>query len=75
MITATDSTNTLQFDDYFLIYPQFKFGNWSREKYLNINKIKNCKKVDSGFIYSSDKNKKFLNIKEIKSIIKKIIND
>ena len=44
MITATDSINTLEFDDYFLIYPQFKFGNWSREKYVNINKIKNCKK-------------------------------
>ena len=75
MITATDSINTLEFGDYFLIYPQFKFGNWSQSKYLNHNKIKSYKKVKSGFIYSSDRNDKFLNIPEIKSIIKKIIND
>ena len=75
MITATDLVNTLEFGDYFLIFPQFKFGNWSQSKYLNHNKIKSYKKVKSGFIYSSDRNEKFLNIPEIKSIIKKIIND
>ena len=75
MITSSDSINTVEFKDYFVICPQFKFNDWSLKKYIIKNKEKNFKKVKPGFIYDSNSNKHFLSKKEIKKIIKKIIND
>ena len=75
MVTATDSYNTLEFSNYFLIYPQFKYSGWNIKKYSKKNKIQKFSKVKNGFIYSSDKNKKFLSIQELKKIIKSLPND
>ena len=75
MVTATDSYNTLEFSNYFLIYPQFKYSGWNIKKYSKKNKIQKFSKVKNGFIYSSDKNKKFLSIQELKKIIKNLPND
>ena len=75
MITATDSYNTLEFEDYFVIYPLFNYTDWNIKKFLNFNKIKNYRAVKSGFIYSSDTNKKFLLVKDLKKILQKIKND
>ena len=72
MVTATDSYNTLEFSNYFLIYPQFKYSGWNIKKYSKKNKIQKFSKVKNGFIYSSDKNKKFLSIQELKKIIKNL---
>ena len=75
MLTATDSYNALEFSSYFLVYPQFKYGGWDIKKYLKKNKKQKFSIVNNGFIYSSDKNKKFLSIQELKKIIKNLPND
>ena len=54
MISMTDAINSKEFKDYFIIYPSY-------------TKITNTKKISN---YSSDKNKHFLSIKEIRRLIK-----
>ena len=54
MISMTDAINSKEFKDYFIIYPSY-------------TKIANTKKISN---YSSDKNKHFLSIKEIRRLIK-----
>ncbi len=54
MISTTDAINSKEFKDYFIIYPSY-------------TKITNTKKISN---YSSDKNKHFLSIKEIRKLIK-----
>ncbi len=63
--------NTLEFKDYYLIYPTIRFY------YLKNNYIKNSegevgKKVNKEFEYNSKNNKKFFSINEIKKELKKI---
>ena len=59
MISKNDSYYTLEFKNYYIIYPTYK-------------KIKS--NVKEGFSYSSDKNSKFLTPKEIKEEISKFIH-
>ena len=54
MISTTDAINSKEFKNYFIIYPSY-------------TKITNTKKISN---YSSDKNKHFLSIKEIRKLIK-----
>ena len=58
---------TLDFKDHLILLPTVNLD----KNYLINNKKEKGQPVKEGFIYSSDKNKKFLNIKEIKEIIKK----
>jgi len=54
MISTTDAINSKEFKDYFIIYPSY-------------TKINNKKKISN---YSSNKNKHFLSIEEIRRLIK-----
>jgi len=64
MITINDSYNTLEFKDYFIIVPS--------EKINDLKKVyKNAKLVKENFSYTSENNKDFLNINELRNIIKK----
>ncbi len=56
MISKNDAYSTMEFKNYFIIYPTFK-------------KIKS--NLKNGFSYSSDKNTKFLTFKEIRKEISK----
>jgi len=64
MITRDDSRRTLEFEDHYIIEPDF---NW----WENSNHTKG-KPVAEGFKYSSDTNKKFLTMDEIKELIKDV---
>lgn len=59
LITKNDAVNTLEHKNYYVIYPHLE-----KIKYL---KGKRCSK---NFTYTSDNNKKFLNPKELKQLIK-----
>ena len=59
MISQNDSYSTLEFKNYYIIYPTYK-------------KIKS--NVKEGFSYSSGKNSNFLNPKEIKKEISKFLH-
>ncbi|SNZ03792.1 UDP-N-acetylglucosamine 4,6-dehydratase (inverting) [Persephonella hydrogeniphila] len=64
MITEEDSRNTYEYKDYYIIYPHFK--TWS------IEIKKDGKKVPEGFRYSSDKNKKWLSVEELREKLEKL---
>ncbi len=61
LLTEEESNHTKEFDNYFVIEPEFNF--WSREN------LKDAKKLPVGFKYSSDKNDKWLNKEELKKLL------
>ncbi len=66
MITEEDSRNTFEYDDHYIIYPQFDW--WNYENYFKPG----GKKVPENFRYSSDKNDQWLSTEELKKLIEKI---
>ena len=63
MITEEDSTNTYEFDWYYKILPTL--NQWHFDK----NRIKNGKKVDKGFIYSSANNSEWMTVEQLQNFI------
>lgn len=64
MITDDDARHTLEFDDYYIIEPEFKW--WSNEKHV----ANGGRSVRDGFRYASDTNDKWLTTEELKELIK-----
>jgi len=64
MITMTDSRHTLEFDDYFIIEPEY---DWWKN-----NNHKNGKPVRDGFEYNSGNNDHWLTVEEMREILKVI---
>lgn len=67
MISYSDSFNTFDLGKNYAIIPVTP--KWSIKDFI---KNFNAKKVDEGFNYSSESNKEFLTVEEIKNLIKKI---
>lgn len=65
MISCEDSRNTLEYNDYYVIQPQFVW--WNQAQYTGTN---GGKSVPEGFSYSSDNNTRWLSIDELREIIK-----
>ena len=68
LITKDDSTRTVDLGRYYAILPTTK--EYSIESYC---KKKKCKLVKKNFEYSSNNNTKFLNINELRKLIKKYV--
>ncbi len=60
MITPEDARNTYEYEDHFIIYPQFKW--WGNSSIKTKGKL-----VTKGFRYSSDTNDKWLSIENIRN--------
>lgn len=67
MITATDSINTVEFDDYFVILPSTPL--WDIEKFKNESNGKPGRFCEFGFSYNSGNNDHFLTVDEIRNLI------
>ena len=67
MISFTESANTIEYNKYFIILPSFR--EYSIAEYIKKN---GGKKVVNRFSYSSNTNKNFLKIPEIKKIVAKL---
>ena len=65
MVTAEDSRTTYEYDDHYIIYPDLDW--WERT-----NNKHGGKKVEDRFRYSSDNNKEWLSVEEIRELLKKI---
>tara|TARA_B100000787_G_scaffold163912_2_gene146051 strand:+ start:2079 stop:3065 length:987 start_codon:yes stop_codon:yes gene_type:complete len=65
MISDNESNPIIDVKDFYVLLPDMKMVSWSKNKYLKIGK-----QVKEKFSYTSDNNKKFLNIKELKKLIK-----
>lgn len=62
MISSDDARNTLEFEDCYIIKPDFKW--WDNNNYLE------GKRVPEGFFYNSNTNPNFLSMEEMKELIK-----
>ncbi len=69
MITGTDSINTIEFDDYFVILPSTPL--WDIEKFRLDSNSKEGKYCEFGFSYNSGNNEKFLSVNELNELIVK----
>lgn len=62
MITADDSRTTYEYQNHYIIYPQFKW--WNKERYFTEGGVK----VKEGFEYNSGTNKEWLDCERLKTI-------
>lgn len=65
MVTEEDSRTTYEHDDHYIIYPDFDW--WKKTN----NKL-GGEKVEDRFRYSSDNNKEWLSVEEIRDLLDKI---
>lgn len=72
MITITDSLNTIEFNNYFVILPSTKL--WDIEKFRLESGDKQGKYCEYGFSYNSGTNDHFLTVKELRSLIQKHVH-
>ena len=61
--------NTLEFKDYYLIKPSVDFTKGQTNNYTKNKNNEKGKFVKSNFVYSSNLNSHFLDIKELKKLI------
>ena len=68
MVTKDDALNTIEFKNHFVIVPSIAIH--APRAYINSNPKDKGKNVEQGFSYSSDNNKDFLSVKELRKLIK-----
>jgi UDP-N-acetylglucosamine 4,6-dehydratase len=64
MISEDDSRHTIEFDDYYIIQPDFVW--WSKKQSLLKRGGKQC---DDGFSYNSATNTQWLTVEELKQTV------
>ncbi|MED3800257.1 UDP-N-acetylglucosamine 4,6-dehydratase (inverting) [Lysinibacillus capsici] len=64
MIMEDDARHTLEYSDYYVIYPELNYWVFDQEG--------NGERLEEGFSYTSDKNTQWLSIEELKDLITKI---
>jgi UDP-N-acetylglucosamine 4,6-dehydratase len=64
MITEDDARHTLEFDDYYIVEPEFHW--WSSAEHIS----NGGKPVKEGFRYASNTNDRWLTVEELKELIK-----
>lgn len=65
MITMEDARNTLEFDDYYIVFPEISFENI-------INDYPEGKPVAKDFEYHSGNNTQWLTVEEMRTLIKEL---
>jgi UDP-N-acetylglucosamine 4,6-dehydratase len=71
MITTSDSYNTLEYKDYYVILPSTtEFLNWKIEDFVKNKKNGHPKKCKENFSYNSLQNNKYLSGKELVELAK-----
>ena len=68
MITETDSINTIEFKDYYVILPSTEL--WDIEKFRKESNNEEGRVCEIGFRYSSGNNAKWINADQLKELIK-----
>ena len=65
MVTREDSAMTYEYDKHYIIYPHY---NWWEESRI----LPGGKKVEDGFEYSSGTNQEWLDVEELKGLLKQM---
>jgi UDP-N-acetylglucosamine 4,6-dehydratase len=72
MITASDSANTLEFKDYYVIMPStIEFMNWKIQDFIKNSGRSSAKPCKENFSYNSLNNKDFFTVNQLKEMIKR----
>lgn len=72
MITASDSVNTLEFKNYYVIMPStIEFMNWKIKDFIKNSGKSPAKPCKENFSYNSLNNKDFLTVNKLKEMIKR----
>ncbi|HCA41960.1 MAG TPA: UDP-N-acetylglucosamine 4,6-dehydratase (inverting) [Bacteroidetes bacterium] len=71
MITETDSLNTIEFKDYFVILPSILSELWEVEDFRKNSNGSEGKFCEFGFKYNSGTNDEWLSVEQIKDLINK----
>ena len=71
LISIHDAHRTISLKNFFIIIPDNLTTPWNLNKFRKKNKLKKIVFCKDNFEYSSNKNSKFLTVKEIKNIINK----
>jgi UDP-N-acetylglucosamine 4,6-dehydratase len=66
MISKDDSRRTYEYEDHYIIYPQYNW--WNSEKYLK----NGGKRVEDEFEYSSGTNKQWLSVEDLRERLKNL---
>jgi len=66
MITSADAPNTYEYDDFYIIYPNYTW--WTIEPKI----IPGGKKVNPGWAYTSDNNDNWLNAKQLAHLLPEV---
>ncbi|MDK2564967.1 UDP-N-acetylglucosamine 4,6-dehydratase (inverting) [Romboutsia sedimentorum] len=66
MVTKDDSRSTYEYEEHYIIYPNFEW--WNKEKFFTLG----GKYIKDGFEYNSGNNTQWLSIEDIKSEIDKL---
>lgn len=69
MITETDSLNTIEFKDYFVILPSILSELWEVEDFRKNSNGSEGKFCEFGFKYNSGTNDEWLSVEQIKELI------
>jgi len=64
MITKDDSRMTFEYDKHYIVYPHFDW--WNSQKYMTPG----GKPVEEGFEYNSGTNKEWLNVEDLRQLLK-----
>lgn len=70
MITETDSLNTIEFPDYYVILPSVLTELWKVEDFRKKSNLTEGKFCEFGFKYNSGTNTEWLSVEDIKELIK-----
>ena len=68
MITETDALNSVEFEEYFVILPSTEL--WDIDKFREESNSSVGEMCEYGFSYNSGTNKNFLNVTDLKDLIK-----
>tara|TARA_Y100000748_G_scaffold304192_1_gene312516 strand:- start:3794 stop:4795 length:1002 start_codon:yes stop_codon:yes gene_type:complete len=71
MITKTDSLNTLEFEDYFVIMPSTQL--WDTKKFMKESNSTEGKHCKLDFSYDSGSNNDFLSVEKIKNLVENYV--
>ena len=66
MITATDAMNTVEYDDYFILYPNQQVR---QERLAEMDPNGKGRPCEYGFSYNSENNDHFLTVEELRKIV------
>jgi len=69
MITGSDSRTTYEYDDHYVIYPQYDWCDYEKDI------IPGGKKVEDNWEYTSDNNSWWLTVDDLKSRLKNLKSD